>query len=203
MPYSQFTFRQVKKQFNLIENNHALFSTVKSIPISTWLKETLEKSKLIPLRSEKARSEGIVAPILLEIKVLNEHHINLFSGEPLDVDTTMGLNGECDFIFSTSPTSTTIDTPVFCLIEAKQHIIENSLGQCVAQMMGARLYNQTEGSDISVIYGCVTTGEIWQFIKLEGDKIAIDKDRYFIDEPEKIIAILQNIVNQYIKVSIP
>ena len=100
MSYSQFTFKTVKKQFDLTEINTRLFTEVIEIPISDWLTTTLAMTEKMPLKSEKARSEGIVAPILFELKQCNMNKITLFSGEELDADSQKGLNGECDFILT-------------------------------------------------------------------------------------------------------
>ncbi len=197
MPYSNFTFKKAKKDFGLTEINIDLFADAVEIPISDWLKKTLGISAKIPLRSEKARSEGIVAPVLFELRERNADKIALFSGENFDVDAQAGLNGECDFILTRNPLSTTIESPVFCLTEAKQHIVENSLGQMTAQMVGARKFNNIEGTDIETIFGAVTTGELWQFLKLDGNKIYTDTVRYYIGNPDKLLGILQSIVDFY------
>lgn len=195
MPYSNFTFRQVKKAFGLTEKNIVLFKDVTEIPISDWLKKTLSISSKLPLRSEKARSEGIVAPILFELKERNEDKIALFSGENLDVDDKKGLNGECDFILTKSPFSTTVEAPIFCLVEAKQNIVEKNLGQGVAQMVGAREFNKTEETGVEIIFGAVTTGELWQFLKLDNNTIYTDINKYYIENPDKLIGVLQSIVD--------
>jgi hypothetical protein len=41
---------------------------------------------------------------------------------------------------------------------SKKDDIINTFGQCVAQMLGVRIYNQKDGNTIETIYGCVTTG---------------------------------------------
>jgi hypothetical protein len=197
MSYSQFTFKGVKKQFSLTEIKQPLFPNIEEIPISDWLKKTLAITMTLSLNSEKARSEGIVAPFLFELQACNPDKIMLFSGEALDIDSQQGLNGECDFILSQNPHSTTIDAPIFCIVEAKQHIIEKNLGQCVAQMIGAREFNQIENTPINILFGAVTTGEIWQFLKLEDKTIYTDINRYYIENTNKIMGILQSIVNFY------
>jgi hypothetical protein len=73
-----------------------------------------------------------------------------------------------------------LQSPIVTLVEAKKNDIEGGLGQCAAQMVGARLFNEREGSDVRVIFGCVTTGEGWQFLKLEDDMVWIDTDRYYL-----------------------
>ena len=197
MSYSQFTFKTVKKQFGLTEIKQPLFPKIEEIQISDWLKNTLAITTTLSLNSEKARSEGIVAPFLFELKARNSDKITLFSGEVLDIDSQQGLNGECDFILSQSPHSTTIDAPILCVVEAKQHIIEKNLGQCVAQMIGAHEFNQIENTPIEILFGAVTTGEIWQFLKLEKKIIYTDINRYYLENTNKIMGVLQKIVNFY------
>jgi hypothetical protein len=64
-------------------------------------------------------------------------------------------------------------------------------------MLGARLFNQNENNDIETIYGCVTTGETWQFIKLENEVIHIDSHRYYINNVGEILGVLQVIIDFY------
>ncbi len=198
MPYSHFTLKSVEKKFNLQETVHNLFPTVEKLDPSAWLQQALEKGSHLALKTEKARSEMIIAPILLEMLDRNHHAITLFSGETLDVDNTQELNGECDFIFSKSGPTYTIQAPIFALVEAKQHIIESSLGQCVAQMVGARLFNQMENQPLETIFGGVSSGEVWQFLKLEQQTIVIDDRRYFLDNLELLLGVLQKIIDVYL-----
>lgn len=199
MSYSDFSFSAVKKIFGLTEKPIDLFPTVALLEASDWLKETLTSS--IPLAlsssSEKARSEFIIAPLLLELEKRNPHKLSIFSGERLDIDEEKGLKGECDFILSKGPTSPTIQAPIFSLVEAKKNDIKEGLGQCVAQMLGAALFNQRENNAIAFIYGCVTTGEDWQFLKLEQQCIFIDIKRYYLSELSRVLGILQYVVNAY------
>jgi len=201
MAYSDFSLNQVKKVFDLTEKPIHLFNDLGEIEASHWLKETLEISLKLALSSssEKARSEFIIAPILLEIEKRNQENFSIFSGERLDVDEEKGLKGECDFILSKGPISSTIQAPIFSLVEAKKNDIKEGLGQCLAQMLGAKQFNQNEGNDIEIIYGCVTTGEDWQFLKLEENVIFMDIRRYYISELSNIIWIFQSIVDSFKK----
>ena len=115
----------------------------------------------------------------------------------LNVDEDKGLKGECDFILSKGPISSTIQAPVFSLVEAKRNDIKEGLGQCIAQMVGAKIFNQNEENQIHIIYGCVTTGEDWQFMKIEENIIFMDTNRYYISELHKIISVFQSIVDNY------
>jgi hypothetical protein len=200
MAYSDFTLDTVFEQFGLAETNLALFETVQPIPISSWLEETLVITQPIGLRSgtEKARSEFIVVPILLELGRRNPDRFMVYSGKSLDVDKSKGLTGECSFLLSKGEATRVIQAPIFSLVEAKKQDIDLGLGQCVAQMVGASLFNSRKGRSITAIFGCVTTGEIWQFLKLENQNVIIDDRSYLLfDSLAKILGILQAIVDFY------
>jgi len=204
MSYSEFSLKKVKKEFNLTEKKVKLFDSEKEIEASDWLKQTLDLSLELALTSssEKARSEFIVAPILLELEKINNKSFSIFSGENLEADPEKGLNGECDFILSKGPISSTIQVPIFSLVEAKKNDVKEGLGQCIAQMLGAKIFNQNEGADFSFIYGCVTTGETWQFMRLDNDILSMDIRRYYINELGKLLWVFQYIIDSYEKVTV-
>ncbi|MFN4261755.1 MAG: hypothetical protein ACK4RK_20940 [Gemmataceae bacterium] len=105
----------------------------------------------------------------------------------MNVDEQRGLKGECDFILARSESSYVLQAPLMVILEAKKNDIEEGLGQCAAQMRGARLYNEREGNPLPFIFGCVTTGESWQFVKLREGEFLIHPERYPIQELEKCI----------------
>jgi hypothetical protein len=136
MAYSDFTMQSVKK----------MFPHSGALEPSGWLQETLTLSVKLALSSssKKARSEFIIAPILLELERRNEDKFAIFSGERLDVDNEHGLKGECDFILSKGPVSSTIQVPIFALVEAKKNDIKEGLGQCIAPRWLGRNASTTE-----------------------------------------------------------
>ncbi len=73
------------------------------------------------------------------------------------------------------------------LLEAKKNDIEVGLGQCASQLLGARLYNEKEGMAVSSVYGCVTTGTAWQFLKLAGNELLIHPEQLPIQELDRIL----------------
>jgi len=193
MAYSDFSLTSVKKTFNLtISSQKDLFSAIPTVECSNLLTETLAYNVPFALASntEKSRSEMIIAPILLELTKQYPSQISLFSGVDFTVDSEQGLNGSCDFLISRSSELLIISAPVILIVEAKRENINLGLGQCVAEMYAAKIFNQREGNEISPIYGVVTTGEIWKFLKLEGQVIEIDLSEYFLNEVNKIMGIL-------------
>ncbi|WP_333221010.1 MULTISPECIES: hypothetical protein [unclassified Microcoleus] len=106
------------------------------------------------------------------------------------MDASKGLNGSCDFIISQSPELLFVTAPVITVVEAKKENILAGLGQCVAEMLAAQIFNENEGNEIPVIYGTVTTGTNWKFMKLTKQTIQIDLVEYFINDLGKILGIL-------------
>jgi hypothetical protein len=76
------------------------------------------------------------------------------------------------------------------LVEAKKEDILGGLGQCVAEMVAAQIFNEREGNEISVIYGTVTSGTNWKFLKLKGKVVEIDLVEYYLTDVNKILGIL-------------
>ncbi len=197
MAYSDFTLKKVKADFSLktIENV-SLFSDIQDVEISEYLKTTLERNVPLALsiNTEKARSELIIINILVEVKNMLSDKISLFSGIDFTVDKELGLNGYCDYIIGGSPEQFYVDTPVLTIVEAKNENIVSGLGQCIAEMYAARLYNEQENIHLPCIYGGVTTGNEWKFLKLIEDTAYIDKLYYYISNIQKIIGILLNML---------
>ncbi|NJL64270.1 MAG: hypothetical protein HC903_23680 [Methylacidiphilales bacterium] len=193
MAYSDFTLSKFKKNFNIqIDEQADLFASIEPLEASDNLTSSLEETTELALaiNTEKARSEMIITPILLEIRRKSNYQISLFSGNNFDVDVDKGLNGYCDFIISRSKEQLIINAPVMIIVEAKNENIKDGLGQCAAAMLAAQLFNQQEGNEIKSIYGAITTGDIWKFMKLEGSDLFIDLNNYYIKEIGKILGIL-------------
>jgi hypothetical protein len=57
-------------------------------------------------------------------------------------------------------------------------------------MVAAQIFNEREGNEISVIYGTVTSGTNWKFLKLEGKVVEIDLVEYYLTDVNKILGIL-------------
>ncbi|KYC40578.1 hypothetical protein WA1_26020 [Scytonema hofmannii PCC 7110] len=194
MPYSQFTtITKVKEAFDLstVEGVRFLPETAAITPSNT-LKDYLEETLPIATAtgSEKARSELIITPVLVEVRRILNRKVSLFSGEDFTVDESLGLNGRCDFLISRSPEMLEIEAPVIIIVEAKQADLKTGIGQCVAQMIAAQKFNQAKGKSISIIYGSVSNGVQWQFLKLEQQTVTIDLTIYPLPSVEQILSFL-------------
>lgn len=109
MSYNDFTkIEQAVTALELtVEDIPHLFSQIPIIEPSQQLKETLEETLDLAasISTEKARSEFIITPILLEIRRLFKNRIGYFSGNTFNIDASKGLTGACDFILTLHVTS--------------------------------------------------------------------------------------------------
>ncbi len=201
MAYSDFTLAKVKETFDLtLEEAHNLFFDVEGVQPSELLTLTLQEYILLAtaINTEKARSELLIAPVLTEVRRQLKYQISLFSGTEFNVDNNLGLTGFCDFIISGSKEQYYIVAPMIAIAEAKNENIKGGLGQCIAAMVAAKLFNQRASNDIEIIYGVVTNGTNWKFLTLEGNTVFIDSIEYYIKEVDKILGILLKPIQEFI-----
>lgn len=147
-------------------------------------------SMAIAINSKKSRSEFIIAPVLAELRQLSGYQISLFSGKEFNVDSGKGLVGYCDFMLSYSKEQLYVSVPVTTIVEAKNENIIGGMGQCIAEMVAAQIFNQTSANAIETIYGVVTSGTNWRFLTLHKNTVFIDTVEYYIKEVNKILGIL-------------
>ncbi len=191
--YSQYKYQDIETLGLTIQQT--LFVTqIKPIEPTDFLKTLLAVNTKRIQRTEKAKSEFIIAPILYEVARNNENTVSFFSGYNFDVDKNLGLKGFCDFLFTKVPNSPFIKAPVFCIAEAKNDNLETGIAQCIAEMYASRLFNEKHNCFIENIYGCVTTGYLWQFLKLENQLVLQDENIYSLSDLPKILGILQYII---------
>lgn len=208
MAYSDFDLKKVQKDFGVrIDEQPNLFADVMSVSPSPILANILAETAPLAtaIDTEKARSALLITPVLLDLWRQAQSQISLFSGIEFTVDAERGLSGYCDYILSRSKAQLTVNAPVVMIVEAKNENIKGGLGQCVAEMIAAQIFNAREGNAIETIYGAVTTGEIWKFLTLVDAIISIDlSDYYTVRDVDKILGILwQGIGMPVLSTSIP
>jgi hypothetical protein len=184
MSYSDFTVGKVKQTFGIetIEGK-TFFPLITPVVPSSTLLEVLEET--LPLAvaspSEKAKSELIISPILVEVRKYLQRRVSLFSGQDFTVDASVGLVGICDFLITRSIEQLEVESPVIVLVEAKKADINSGMGQCMAEMEAARRFNEQAGETAAPIYGCVTSGLLWRFLRLDRNQMTVDLKDYSLD----------------------
>ncbi|WP_349262776.1 hypothetical protein, partial [Allocoleopsis sp.] len=102
----------------------------------------------VSLTSEAARREVLIAPILLEVAKIAEANVNI----EYPIEVNQYLKGELDYY---------LQSPHYLLVvEAKQADLTRGFTQLAAELIALDSWVE---SDEPILYGAVTTGDIWQF----------------------------------------
>jgi hypothetical protein len=193
MPYSKFTLSRAVEDFELtVREESNLFAAIDPVVPTPLLREILIENVpwAVAVGSEKARSEGIINPLLLEVKRQLDGQVGVFSGEEFNVDVAADLNGFCDFLVSRSSEQLYIKAPVVMLVEAKKEDLKPALGQCLAEMVAAQRFNANKGQAIETIYGVVTSGTVWRFLQLTEKVVSIDLTDYPLLPVDNVLGVL-------------
>ncbi|MGV0028653.1 hypothetical protein [Phormidesmis priestleyi] len=193
MSYSDFTLRSVKKTFDLttVEGRRFL-PPIQPIAPSAYLQEALSEGLPLAIAtgSEKARSELLISPILVEVRKLLDRKVSLFSGEDFTIAPELGLSGVCGFLISRPVEQVIIEAPAVIVIEAKKGDLKQGLGQCAAEMIAAQKFNAANEILIPTIYGSVSSGTAWRLMKLEDQTLTIDLNDYAIPPVDQLLGML-------------
>ncbi len=197
MSFRDFSFPKVEQDLGLHVRDADLFPDAHEWPVRDSIAELVREGAQLALANstEKAKSEFIVAPVLLELRHLAGGKIALFSGVEWEVDPTRGLAGYCDFILTKGGSEHVLRAPFVAIVEAKNDLIRTGLGQCIASMYAARISNERTHERTGPVFGVVTTGAAWKFLRMEGDDVLLDREEHFIDNLPKIMGILKTITD--------
>jgi hypothetical protein len=188
---------RVQTDFGIIvQSGPNLFGHIPPVAVPAALADWLVRKRglAVTINTEKARSEMLVAPLLTEAWEIGNGRLALYSGVTFDVSPAEGLNGACDFILGRPPQLDTVTAPVMMITEAKNESIMGGLGQCAAAMVAALRFNRTRQPDVTTVYGCVTDGEGWKFLRLTGTALEVDTAEYLISHPDRILGVILHFV---------
>jgi len=192
MPYNEFTVHDLTHRLGLrYAESPDLFGEAPAAAPGGVLLAVLRDNTPVALAisTEKARSELLIAPILMEARRQCGGAVSFFSGAELNVDAARGLNGYCDFVLSGSPVQTELDAPLVTVVEADENL-RQGIPQCAAEMFAAQLFNERRGAVGGTVYGAVTTGNVWRFLRLRGAMVTVDLREYYLDAVERILGVL-------------
>jgi hypothetical protein len=201
MPYSEYNqLAKLKKRLGIQHQAKPWIASVSlpNIPITDVLREELKAGLRLPLNNEKARSENLISPVLKYLWRVNEAQISYFSGYGFNVDDKLGLNGNCDYLFSARPHLLDVENPVCCLVEAKNGVVDEAYAQCAAEMCAAQRFNEAAGEPTPIVYGCATNGYEWVFLRLNGNALEIDNQSIAIQSVDRVLNVFQYIINQFV-----
>lgn len=197
MPYNAFTLARVQTDFGVtVETGVDLFGAIPRVSPDPVVITILDRFRGLAaaIGTEKAKSELIIVPLLSEVWRVGANRVALFSGVTFNVDPEADLAGVCDFILGLPPQLDFVTAPVMMITEAKNDSVVGGFGQCAATMVAAQRFNARRKSDITTIYGCVSNGVEWKFLRLRGTTLEIDMHYYTTSEPDRILGIILHFV---------
>ena len=197
MAFSDFTYPAVLQQLEVTLGPSAeMFAGVPPVPPGNVLTAALPLSMSLgpAAHTEFSRAVWMVGPVLGDLWSRYSDSICLIGGAEFNADPVARLNGWCDFLICRAPQQSVIFAPVVSVIEAKWGDISDGLGPCIAGIVGAQRFNCGAGNPIDPIYGCITTGSVWKFLRLTGDVLSIDRAEYTPSAIDRILGILTHIV---------
>ena len=202
--YEQYKTSDIEDSFRLTITSSkgcVVTENIQPFSLSEIFKDELgQKAKLaLAIDTEKARSELIVSPILFHLRQVTHEQISFFSGIAFNVDAERGLKGRCDFLISLNTEQLILRAPLIAIVEAKNDNINSGIGQCIAEMYASQIFNQQKGLHFTTIYGIVTTGAIWKFLKLSGNSVCVEAEEIYLESVELIFGILLDIINRNLK----
>lgn len=139
---------------------------------------------------------------MLELRDLTEEFFTIYSGDNLVADAENGLNGDgwplpCDFILAKDTGTFDINYPILSVVEAKKNDLDIGIPQCAAQLVGARIFNEKKDVHPAFLYGCVTTGDEWQFMRLTSNELVIDTRKYYLVEIGELLALFISLIDEF------
>ncbi|MGL6097611.1 MAG: hypothetical protein ACRC7O_17655 [Fimbriiglobus sp.] len=199
MAFRDFTLPKVVERFGLTVRDAKLFTDPPRLPVRPDLVAQIEYGENLSaaIDTEKATSEFVIAPILVEIhRARAGDGLRLFSGVDWSVDPDRGLNGVCDFLFTWGPSQHYLTPPVAVVAEAKRYDFHTGFGQCVAGMVAAQIANERVKAPAFPIAGIVTYGNEWKFLRLDGIDVILDVDKYPVDDLPQLMGVLDLITRR-------
>jgi hypothetical protein len=196
MAFRDFTFPEVQQALGVSVSEADLFAGIPPSPLREEFAALIRDGAdlALAINTEKARSEFIIAPVLLELRRSLGGSFGLFSGIEFNVDAARGLNGFCDFILTRLPRQIILTAPLVTIVEAKNDNLRSGLGQCIAAMVAAQEFNQKAGTLIGAVYGVVTTGSAWKFLQLRAAEVTVDIHEYYIVDLQRIMGIFTHLL---------
>jgi len=189
MTFKDFTStNKVKEYFPNINLSREKFipSNLDQFAIKPYLKEQIEFGLLSYKSNEAFADKFLITPILNGVWMQHKK-LNLWTQTYIKADDN--LQGRPDYMVSPLEENQyeVLTLPIVVMVEAKQENFTLGWGQCLAEMVACQKMNKS--LDIK-IFGIVTTGQFWEFGKLEKNKFIRDSNSYSISKLQETASIV-------------
>ena len=197
MAFRDFSFADIKDVFKVSIVEAPIEVSRTPLPVDEFFIQFIEHGLGIASANstEKARSEFVIAPILVQLQRATGSAFRLFSGVEWNHDRIRGLNGYCDFLLTHGENQYLLEPPFAVVVEAKNEVIQSGFGQCMSAMIAAAEANAKAGA-VFPIFGVVTYGELWKLLRLENKVMTIDSNSYLVNDLPLLMGVLAGIVRK-------
>ena len=137
------------------------------------------RKRRVRLTSEAARREVLIAPVLLEVADLTQAIVKI--EYPVEVNSF--LSGDLDYLLEAERR--------VLVVEAKQADLTRGFTQLAAELIAL---DQWVDLDAPILYGAITTGDIWQFGCFDRDKKQVTQDTMLYRVPTDLLSLMQILV---------
>jgi len=189
MTFKDFTStNKVKEYYPNINLSKEKFipSNLNQFEIKPYLQEQIEFGLLSYKSNEAFADKFLITPVLNSVWMQHKK-LNLWTQTYIKADEN--LQGRPDYMVSPLEENQyeVLTLPIVVMVEAKQENFTLGWGQCLAEMLACQKMNKSE--DIK-IFGIVTTGQFWEFGKLEKNKFIRDSNSYSISKLQETASIV-------------
>jgi len=191
MSYGEVRFEELAGRFGVEFDRCRLFQDASSLLSPAWLGDYLRRGQLQSVRTASAAGTFRIAPVLLCCAELLDGRCSIFSDVDLTVDEPSGLSGKCDYLLQASVPLASLFSPALTIVVDIDGDPGASWTKCVAQMIGMMRYSKLS---VDEVFGCVSSGHDWQFMRLRGSICTFDTDLYYLSQTDKILGILVTIL---------
>ena len=159
-----YSAEDIVKEFNYAFSDELIDLPKEAVAedsVAEFKSQIIKNIPRISLNSEVARREFLIAPVLLHLLKLTD--VKISSEYPIEVGKN--LRGTLDYLLRSGKDLT--------VIEAKKADIDRGFNQLAVELIAIEKY---EEDGTNVLFGAVTTGDLWKFGKLERAEKKITKD---------------------------
>jgi hypothetical protein len=175
------------------------FSIIQPVLLEEWFTDDLKFAlENVGLDDKEAfMSAFVIVPFLRKVWKLYKN-LNLFSHVQLKTEYYTVIP---DFLITgkTELGYKAVEKPLLVTVEAKYEKFNEGWFQAAMQMIAARQMN--ENNEIP-IYGIVTTGDLWQFGKLENNTFYQHPISVNIEKPEHLTGVISYIFGECDKMAV-
>ena len=136
----------------------------------------------LSLTSEMARREFLIAPVLMEVLHYSDARLDV----EYPISVSQQLRGSLDYLLQTDAS--------LLVIEAKNEDLERGFVQLAVELIALDEWLDGELGETDYLYGAISTGNIWQFGRLDRRSRQITQDLNLYRVPMDLREVLQTLL---------